>query len=272
MPEPTLRQLQRWMSLVVRHRGDSDSASHTAAARALIPRGSVLAGEVIKPSATMPPLARLDVYGGAYLTRLREVLESDFDALRHALGPEDFAALAADYVYAHPSRHPNLNVFGAGLPELVAARADLPHREFLAELADLQWTVAESFAAPEFTPLDVEALRGLSHEQWAAVVFAPNPSVRLRRYRYPVNGFLQAFFDGREPAVPAPADHHLVVYRKAGTVWRVVLPAPIAAILAALLAGEPFGRALERAGDGEVDVGPWFQEWSADGLFVNVGY
>ena len=70
MPEPTLQELQRWMSLVVQHRGDSDEASQTDPARALIPRGAIVSGEVIRPSPTMEPLQRMDVYNGGYLTRL----------------------------------------------------------------------------------------------------------------------------------------------------------------------------------------------------------
>jgi hypothetical protein len=270
VPEPTLQQLQRWMSLVTRHPADADAAAHTEEARALIPRGAVLGGEIIKPSATMQPLQRMDVYNGGYLTRLVEVLQSDFDALQFALGRRAWFELARDYVYAHPSHHPNLNVFGARMPAFVAARGELPHGAFLAELAVLQWTVAEAFAAPEFEPLDVEALRGLTQEQWAGVVFEPNPSVRLRRFEFPVNGFLQSFYDGAEPDIPGPAPQHIVAYRKAGAVWRVRLPEPIARILQALIDGETFAIALERAGEHDQDVGPWFQEWSADGVFVAV--
>jgi len=268
VPDPTLQQLQRWMSLVTRHPADSDAGAHSEEARALIPRGAVLGGEIIKPSPTMEPLQRMDVYNGGYLSRLKEVLESDFDALEFALGPEAWFELARDYVDAHPSRHPNLNVFAAHLPAFVAARTALPHHAFLTELAVLQWTVAKTFAAPEFTPLDVDSLSGLTQEQWAEVVFEPNPSVRLRHFEYPVNGFLQAFYDGDEPSIPDAAPNHIVAYRKDGVVWRVKLPDPIAAILEALLAGETFAAALERAGDHGQDVGPWFREWSADGLFV----
>lgn len=268
MPDPTLLQLQRWMSLVTRHPADSDAAAHTEAARALIPRGAVLGGDVIKPSPTMEPLQRMDVYNGGYLSRLKDVLESDFDALAFALGPEAWFDLVRDYVEAHPSRHPNLNGFGAWLPAFVAARAALPHHAFVTELAVLEWTVAEAFAAPEFTPLDLEALSGLTQEQWAEVVFEPNPSVRLRHFDYPVNGFLQAHYDGDEPSIPDPAPNHIVAYRKDGVVWRVKLPEPIAVILEALLAGDTFAVALGRAGEHDQDVGPWFREWSADGLFV----
>ena len=186
------------------------------------------------------------------------------------MGWDAWFALARDYVEAHPSDHSNLNEFGRHLPAFMAARADLTHSEFLAELATLQWTVAESFKAPEFEPLDVESLRDLTQEQWASVAFQPNPTVRLMRFAYPVNGYLQAYFEDRKPTIPEPTENWLLVHRKDDRVWRVKLPAPIFAILSALVASEPFGSALEAGGEHEEDVGRWFQEWSADGLFVEV--
>ncbi len=267
MPEPTLEQLQRWMTIVVQHPEDAEAASHSEEARALIPRGAVVGGEIVRDAANARSFQRLDVYNGGYLARLIEVLESDHDALKYALGEDAWFVVARDYVYAHPSHHPNLNRFGAHLRDFLADR-DLPHRDFYVDLARLHWAMVEAFDAPEFEPLDVQPLATLTQEQWAGVVFTPNPSVRLLRFDYPVNGFLQAFYDGKDPERPEAAESFVVAYRKDGRVWRVKLPEPIYHILSALVAGRPFAEALEAGGEHDEDVGGWFQEWSADGLFV----
>ncbi|MEM7199592.1 MAG: DNA-binding domain-containing protein [Planctomycetota bacterium] len=266
MPEPSLAALQRWMSLVVRHPEDPNAASHTEAARALIERGQVLNGDVVRPSPQQQPLQRLGVYHGGYLARLIEVLEHDYSALRYALGDDAWRALATDYVLRHPSQHPNLNGFGHRLPAFVASQ-DLPDGAFLAELARLQWAVTEAFDAPEFEPLDVQSLATLSEGQWADLVLHTNPSLRLLAFDYPTNGFLQAFFDGEQPKPPKPHTIFVSVYRKEGRVWRTKLPEPAFRILAALHSGEPFGKALDAGGEHEEDITTWFQEWSADGVF-----
>jgi hypothetical protein len=268
--EPRLRVLQRWMSEVIRHPADSDTAAQSETARALVPRGQVVAGQVIKPSPKgVPPLHRLDVYNGGYLSRLIEVLEGDFDAVKHALG-DGWFEVAKRYVYAHPSRHPNLNQFGKHFPGFLAEQ-HLPHRGFVVDLARLQWAVVESFDSPEFTPLDVTALGSLTQEQWAGAVLRCNPSVRLVRFDWPVHRYLQRFYDGEQPGIEKPATTHVLCYRKEGRVWRLRLPDAMAAILAALMEGQPFARALEAATtEHEENVGSWFQEWAADGVFVGV--
>lgn len=270
MREPALDTLQRWMALIVQHPTTSADGARTDPARALIPTGRVLAGEIVRPSATQPPLERLDVYNVGYLSRLVEVLESDYDAVRFALGEEAWRSLARDFVYAHPSHHPNLNGFGAALPEFLADREDVPHRAFLAELAQLQWAVTESFHAPEFEPIRFDTLQSLTPEQWAGVVLRANPSVRLLEFTHPTGRYLQDVLEQREPTIPAPEPSWLLVNRKDGRVWRAGLPQPVHAILAALLRGEPFAAALEAGGDHGHDVTAWFQEWSADGIFAGV--
>ena len=272
MPDtgPSLATLQAWLKLAIQHPVDTDTASRTDAARALIPRGAIAAGEVVRPSATMTPFARVDVYNNGYLSRLVEVLESDFGVLRDALG-DGWRALAHDFVYACPSTHPNLNGFGARLPAFVATREALEGRAFLAELADLEWAIATAFHAPEFTPLDATRLGALGPDDWATAVLVPNPSLQLRHYDYPTNGYLQAAFDGERPDThPARHPTSVAIYRAEDRVWRVGMPAPIAAILGALIDRRPLAAALEAGGDEADDVQRWFQEWAADGLFVAV--
>ena len=61
--------------------------------------------------------------------------------------------------------------------------------------------------------------------------------------------------------------------RKGGRVWRTRLPAAIFAVLSALAAGEALAAALEAGGeiaDAGDGIGRWFQEWSADGVFVAI--
>lgn len=270
MPEPDLTRLQRWMSEVIRHPADSEAGSHTDVARAEIPRGAIVAGEVIKPSTTMDPLRRMDVYNGGYLSRLVEVLETDFDALKYALGDDTWLELARAYVYAHPSQHPNLNHFGAHVADFIAARQDLEQRAFLRDLARLQWAVVQSFDAPEFEPLDLQKLGELTQEQWAGAVLRTNPSVRVTHFDFPVHRYLQDFYDGKRPSIPEPVETRVLTYRKDGRTWRVRLPDPIAAILEALIAGEPFGVAVQAGGDVEQSVQQHFQEWAADGIFASV--
>ena len=55
-----------------------------------------------------PPLAaadRLAIYRNAYQVRLIDALGETYPVLHALLGDEDFAALGAEFVAAHPSAH-----------------------------------------------------------------------------------------------------------------------------------------------------------------------
>lgn len=269
MPERyPLGHVQRWMARVIRHRETAAAAVRDAGD--LIPERAVLAGEVVAGSDKADPLVRLDVYNGGYLFRLRDALQIDFPGLAQALGHAAFLRFVAAYVDAHPSRHPNLNQLGKHLPAFVAAQDDLQNRAFLHDLARLELAMTQAFDAPAFTPFDMSTLAHLQPEQWSDLVLRANPSLRVLAFEFPVNAWLQAFLNDDPQPFPEPAPHWLAVYRKDWQVWRLGLPEPMYRVLGALIEGQPFAQALEAGGEHELDLSYWFQQWSADGLFVAV--
>ncbi len=263
-----LATLQRWMSHVVRHPKVAETAVKSGAARTLIRARRVLAGDVVLPNERMQPTDRLDVYGGAYIARLVGVIRSDFPGLEHALGEDAFCGLAEAYVQAYPSRHPNLNQLAHALPDFISKRTHQPRRAFLRDLARLELAMSEAFHAPQAAALDPGSLGAVTPEEWEHLVIPTHPSLRLLATSYPVNGYLQAVFDEREPDLPKRANSYVAVYRKDYRVWRLTLEKPAFATLSALANGEPFARALQHAGDSADQVGHWFQGWTADGLFI----
>ena len=70
----------------------------------------------------------LGVYQHAYMARLIGALRDNFGVLPQVMGDEAFEALAAEYVSAHPSRHPSIRWFGDQLPAFMQANESLvPH-------------------------------------------------------------------------------------------------------------------------------------------------
>ncbi len=264
-----LKLLQEWMSILVEHPRSAQAGAHTKAARAIVPPGRVRHGEVVLPNNRMDPFQRVQVYNGGYFTRLKEVLESDHPGLVHALGEDNWSHVALGYLQRHPSRHPNLNRLNKKLPEYIATRKRLDHRAFLRDLARLEVTMTDAFDAPEFEPLDMKTLQGLTPEQWAAVVFEPNPSLQIETFSYPVNAYLQDIFDGNKPDIPKRKKSHVATYRHHQRVYRLTLSAPMFTVLTALCEGTAFGDALTTVAIGAQQVTQWFATWSADGLFVD---
>jgi hypothetical protein len=266
---PKLRALQQWLAEIVMHPSTAEVAAAGAAARRLFAVADVAAGKVVKPNARMTPFQRLQVYNGSYAARLVEVLGNDFGALKHLLGREPFDALMTRYVAAHPSRHPNLNQFADHVPAFLARQRALPRRAFALELAQLELALEHAFDAPAFVPLAPERLQAVPPSKWDRAVLTLNPSVRLFAFRFPVNAWYQAWKEEKPIAPPAPARTCLAVYRKDYTIWRSTLRPEAFGVLTALAAGKALAPAL-LAAKGHADVGAWFRDWAADGLFAAV--
>ncbi len=130
--------------------------------------------------------------------------------------------------------------------------------------------MSEAFDAPEFESVDMSTLEHLTPDQWDVAVFTANPSVRVLRFSYNVNTYLQGVMDEKTPELPPRRTSCVAVYRKDDRVWRLNLPRPMYLILDALVNGKPFGKALARGGDHHLDVSKWFQDWSGDGLFSRI--
>ena len=217
----------------------------------------------------MTPTDRLQVYNGAYLSRLTEVLESDYPALQYLLGHDQWLGLCAAYTDRHPSQHPNLNHFGRHMPEFARRRRSLPHRAFAAELATLEHGIAQAFGAEPFEPLDPARLQTIAADDWPRARLTTNPSLRMFAFRHPVNAYYIACREDQQPDPPAPTRSHVAVFRHDYRVWRLDLQPRAFAVLSALDSGETLQQALERA-RGHAQVGEWFQTWASSGLFTSI--
>ncbi|HEU4406146.1 MAG TPA: DNA-binding domain-containing protein [Polyangiaceae bacterium] len=274
-----LRARQLWFHELVTSGAEGlEGAIAAAEARSPLGAGGGL-GRALRSGAGLSAEAGVAIYRNAYRSRLVECLADDYPALQYAIGDGAFDSLARDYVERHPSRSPSLNAFGRHLPAFCRERAE-PWAAFAAELAELEWALVEVLHAPAPPPWPIEALAALPPEAWAGARLRPSPALRLLRFRYPVDAFLQAFREGREPALPGAATSATAVYRQGPRLWRQAMTPPMAELLGALVAGRTLGEALAAleqalaAGGAPADAGgaimQWFRGWVAAGFFAGL--
>jgi len=118
------------------------------------------------------------VYRNAYVARLAEILGEDYEQVHAYLGDERFARLAVSYIAANPSDQRSARWFGRHLPAFVRSRQDYAKHTEIAELAELEKTLADAFDGPDAEPLRIEALAVLPAEVWPRLVFEPHPTAR----------------------------------------------------------------------------------------------
>ena len=272
-----LRALQRWFAGVIMH-PHSVAAGVRASAPIVAGDGAGGLERVVVSSGDLSALARMGIYHYAYHARLIDCLADDFPTVVHALGQQAFTRLAREIITRYPSDHPNLNVYGQRLVRHCQdPRTRIPHRRFIAELADIEWAMCEVLHAQAAPTLSQAALRAIPLPQWGRVRFRPSQTLRVLRTAYPVNRFLQAYRDERQPGIPAPQPSATAIYRQGFTVWRMDLTMPMCDILDALCTGRSLATALSTLEEHLptldqsrliAQVMAWFREWVEGGFFA----
>lgn len=110
---------------------------------------------------------RWHIYATGLQARGREAVENDYPALAKVLGPGALASLVARYLKRHPPISFDIGRLGASLASFLESdplREELP---FLADLARLEWALAEAFVATDEDPWRWQDLAGLGPEQVA---------------------------------------------------------------------------------------------------------
>jgi Putative DNA-binding domain len=289
-PLPELARLQRWMQTVVSHPDGIADGIDSEEARGEMAVASQQVESVIRPSKRMTGVERLEVYGGAYYTRLLECLEAEFPAVTHALGREAFDEFGFLYLQQYPSRSYTLAFLGENFPNYLAENR-LPYEtddgvpdwaDFLIDLAHLERLYSRVFDGPGTEKLDTlhpDALLAIPPDRWPRVRFEMAPCLRVAKYRFPVQSYASAVRQKRtEIAMPDPLETHLAVSRINYRVRRWSVSREQYRLLESLIAGNTLQQSLETAfADSTEDdatlaanLKQWFHEWADAGFFLSV--
>lgn len=218
---------------------------------------------------------RIRAYADALEIRLAETLAADFKGVHAVLGDENLRALAGEYFEAYPSRSPTLAELGRSLPEFLLAHP-LP---FLADLAALEWRMAEAYFANDVPPLDPASLEQIAPEAWPLAKLELDPSLSWVETQWPVLRLHRLASAGRSVADAIPhrrrAERVLIYRDLAGDVHAVRATTAELRTLAQLRAGASLGEItaeLERSDGaaGAAKIQGWFQSWVERGLIRKV--
>jgi hypothetical protein len=216
-PEPGLLALQRDFMRALREPVFGRSREATALVRRA---GTTSAGfertasRHIRPSVTLEPVERLELYHRQYWFRLLDSLAEDFPALRRLLGESRFWRAVEAYLEATPPGSYTLRHLGAQLAGFLGKHPRLagPHPVHAIELARLEYALCEAFEQAELPPTPADQL--------AATPLALQPHLRLFAFRTPADE-LWRHAESDEPlprrllakAAVVPC-HHVAVFRQ----------------------------------------------------------
>jgi hypothetical protein len=252
------------------------------------------AARFVKPNDRLTSFERLEIYNRQYWFRLLSSMIEDFPGLRAVLGERRFEEMCKAYITDCPSRSFTLRNLGARLeswlrkhPKWAGAKQALA-----LDIVRIEWADIEAFDGKAVPALRPEHLAGTTE---ARLRLRLQPYVQLLSLKYPVDDLLlevrkddedtdfasNAFQEKRKRkrvqavAKLKPSPIFLAVHRIDYSVYFRRIEPEEFAILSALRAGEPLGKAVgaglrktaipldQRA----ASVQQWFQNWAALGWF-----
>jgi hypothetical protein len=207
--------------------------------------GDAAIQEAVNASPAVPVATRLAVYSNAYRIRLADALAANMPRLKELLGEEQFGAVAAAYVDAHPSRFASIRWFGDRLAQVL--EQSHPTQPWLAELARWEWALAASFDASDATAVGVECLATVAPGDWAELRLQFHPSVQYLELATNAQALFKALSEEQSPPQPAflASPQPWLLWRQGlKTQYRSLDPAEAAA-LQIMRAGGTFGALCE---------------------------
>jgi hypothetical protein len=284
-PHHDLSQLQGWMQSVIMHPGGVIQGMKTDEARAHIGIDPIDIASVIAPSRNQNSLERLEIYARAYYARLLECLRAEFPILVKAVGEDLFGQFALGYLERFPSQSYTLDHLGSRFRQYLSEtrsdddEGDASWLDFLVDLAQLEWNIAEVFDGPGaegMQLLDTDQILAIPPERWIDARLVPVPCLRVIRLDFPVHDYYQSLRNSEEAVPPDRQETFLAITRRNYVVRHIPLSPPAAEILTALLATATIGKAIAKLDlSSEADFAGmvlnlqnWFRTWSAEGFFV----
>lgn len=153
----------------------------------------------------LPAKERLAIYRNAYRVRLIDALHETYPVLHSLLGDEVWVELGEAFVAAHPSKFRSIRWYGRELADFVVECAPYSGEPILAEIALLEWTLAEVFDSPDAEPLQRAALSTIEPAEWGSLKFQFHPALRRLDFSWNTAAVWKAVSADETPPQPERA-------------------------------------------------------------------
>ncbi|MBI4411346.1 MAG: putative DNA-binding domain-containing protein [Deltaproteobacteria bacterium] len=195
----------------------------------------------IRPSTSLSPVERLDIYANMYFYRILDSLREDFPAVSKITGDAGFHSLITDYLIPHPSTSYTLRNAGKNLPEFLKTHPLGGKYPFLPDLACLEWLLIESFDAPDNPVLSATGLKAIPPDQWPRLIFKFVDSCHLMESGWPVGEIHRKVKERGKIGPVKPSPNKLRIWRREFKVYTRLVDDEEYALLKQIERGKPFG-------------------------------
>lgn len=145
---------------------------------------------------------RLHIYKNAYVSRLREVIDTDHGVLGIYLGDDLFEQMVQGYVTDFPSDTTSLRHYADHLPQFLQQTLPFSGYPILSEIARFERLLLTAFDAEDAERFSRIELQNIPHEQWPTLTFKFHPSVQRVEFQFNAVESWQALKAEQAPQAP----------------------------------------------------------------------
>ncbi|MGH6718749.1 MAG: DNA-binding domain-containing protein, partial [Alphaproteobacteria bacterium] len=205
----------------------------------------------------LAPERRVAIYRNNTFASLTAALEATYPVVSRLVDARFFSFAAHRFIAADPPRHGRLHAYGAEFPRFLESFAPARGVVYLADVARLEWAMAEAFHAADALPLDPAALTTLDPAAIDRLRLIAHPTLRLVESRWPIDRVWEANQDGAAPGkvdLDSGATRIAVARPRLAVGYRTLSPGAFA-----LLAQLARGRTLAEAAQAGAAAEPGFE-------------
>lgn len=168
---------------------------------------------------------RVDVYRNNTIGTLKQTLSDTFPVCEMLVGEKYFKQLTSAHVQEYPSMQRNLDLYGESFAEtlqaLIQSRDELKKLAYLADVAQLEWLLNQSYFATDRETFDINAFSLLSAEQQTQSYFCLAEDIHLMESPFAVYDIWMSHQNVKETEVDEASDqlshthNYLLVQRAA---------------------------------------------------------
>lgn len=273
-----LKEVQQWFGCIISRAIDGNSCMDPVS-----PSGQPMEEEAriyIRPSPTLRPAERIQIYNQQYWWRLLNALQESFPLVTRLFGYHAFNfTIGIPYLLKYPPCHWTLNVLGDQLPQWVEESYAADDKRLIRDAALIDCAFSQSFTEAQLKPLaatDISA-NGDLHSLLEHTLFL-QPHLHLLEMPYDLFNFRVAFIKESPdywvehdfPPLAKERQYHWILFRNAvnDIAWSEISPAEFG-LLRLFQRGSTISQAcewIERqeptiVDDASKNLHRWFQEW-----------
>lgn len=214
---------------------------------------------------------RLALYRGNLNAIWNLSLGNAYPVVRQLVGDAFFEQIAREYGHLHPSRHGDLNQFGAEFADYLAQAGSVAAYPYFADVARLEWLVHRAYYVEDAAVLGLSGLAENAVHGVERVRLLLHPACYLHRSAWATATIWAAHQPGNQSSYPEQlqVDNYAVVSRPEWQVQVTKVDKTAFRALQALMTGHMLGEALEIAlqEDAQFDIAGELSRWFAAGMF-----